>query len=118
MLNLIKFILIILFFAMPSYALEWNRKPVLCGEDIEIFPLLAAKNEILLFKGNIKSKVNDPDNDDGISDNAVNLPFAMYANMETKTFTILEYHNAPYNVFCLVGVGENLEYVLAAGESL
>ncbi len=69
--NLFKIILILIFFALPSYGeeVEWNDKPVLCGEDVDIFGLIANKDERLVFKGIIGSKVRDPDNADGLADN-------------------------------------------------
>ena len=111
MLNLFKIILILVFFALPSYGeeVEWNDKPILCGEDTDIFGLLAGRDERLVFKGIIGSKVRDPDNADGLADNMARLSFAMYVNFSTGTFSILEYHGAPYDVYCIIAAGDNLE---------
>ena len=95
----------------PSRAGEWQEKPVMCAPEEEMFSALAEKEERLVFGGNILGKVRDPDEVNGLSPTPAILPFALYVNFETKTFTILEYHGEPYNVFCIIGYGVDIDLV-------
>ena len=92
-----------------SNAGEWQEKPVMCAEEMEIFSMLEDKNETLVFGGNLLGKVRDPDEGDGLSNTPAILPMGLYVNFETKTFTILEYHGDPYHVFCVIGYGVDLQ---------
>ena len=94
---------------LESAEIEWNNKPILCGPHSKIFGYLGNKGEDLVFQGKIHAQVNDPDNPSGLADNPARLPFALYINFKTKTFSVLEYHNAPYNVFCILAIGDSLE---------
>ena len=84
---------------------EFQEKPVMCGPEEEVFPLIAEKDETLLVAGQQLTKVRDPDESDGLSVVPAVLPFAMYVNLETNTYTVLEYHKAPYNVYCIISYG-------------
>ena len=94
-----------------GYGAEWNEKPVMCGTDEEILGMLAEKNEMLVYQGTMFSKVRDPDEDDGLSITPAVLPLGIYMNLESSTFTVLEYHKAPYNIFCIIAYGTELEII-------
>ena len=68
---------------------EWQEKPVMCGPEEEIFPLLRDKDERLVFAGKLFGKVRDPDEANGLSPTPAVLPFALYANFKTKSFTVM-----------------------------
>ena len=91
------------------FAGEFQEKPVMCGSEEEIFPLLKDKDETLLVTGKQLTKVRDPDEGDGLSQTPAILPFALYVNLDKKTYTVLEYHNAPYNVYCIISYGVELK---------
>ena len=95
----------------PSRAGEWQEKPVMCAPEEEMFSMLADKEERLVFGGKMFGKVRDPDEANGLSNTPAILPFALYVNFETKTFTILEWHGEPYNQFCIIGYGVEIELV-------
>ncbi|MBR19764.1 MAG: hypothetical protein CMA64_06415 [Euryarchaeota archaeon] len=106
---LLVFITAVVVYTDTSRAGEWQEKPVMCAPKDEIFSMLADKEERLVFGGKLLGKVRDPDEADGLSQTPAILPFALYVNFETKTFTILEYHNHPYNQFCVIGYGVEID---------
>ena len=81
----------------------------MCGPEEEIFPILRDKEEILFASGKQLTKVRDPDESDGIALNPAIIPFAMYVNLDKQTYTVLEYHNAPYNVYCIISFGNEIK---------
>tara|TARA_B100000575_G_C22853053_1_gene499017 strand:- start:175 stop:516 length:342 start_codon:yes stop_codon:yes gene_type:complete len=93
----------------PVIAGEYQEKPVMCGPEEEIFPILRDKDETLLVAGQQLTKVRDPDESNGLSQTPAVLPFALYVNLDNKTYTVLEYHNAPYNVYCIISYGVELK---------
>ena len=101
----------ILFVLLPTIGFggEYQEKPVMCGPEEEIFPILRDKEETLLVAGKQLTKVRDPDESDGLSQTPAVLPFALYVNLDNKTYTVLEYHNAPYNVYCIISYGVELK---------
>ena len=88
---------------------EWQDKQVMCGDEQEVFGLMGSKDEQLLLRGDLIAKVRDPDEADGLSVTPAILPLAVYGNFETGTFTIVEYHGAPYNQFCIIAFGQGLK---------
>ena len=46
---------------------EFQDKPVMCGDEFEVFGLMGEKDEQLLFTGDIIIKVRDPDEANGLS---------------------------------------------------
>ena len=74
-------------------AATWNEKPVICADDEETFSAIAPKGEVLIA---IAKQLT---------------PWALYANLETGTFTVLEYHKTPYNTYCTIGHGVEFEFV-------
>ena len=95
----------------PAFAGEWNNKPVICADDIETFTAMSEKEEILVAVAKQLTKVRDPDEADGIANNPAILPWAIYANIKTGTFTVLEYHSWPYEQYCTIGWGVEFELV-------
>jgi len=87
---------------------EFQEKPVMCAPEEEIFPLLRDKDETLLVTGQQLTKVRDPDEGDGLSDIPAVLPFAMYTNVDTGTYTAIEYHGVPYDSYCVISFGVEL----------
>lgn len=87
---------------------EYNTKPVMCGSEIEILDLIDAKQEILLVSGQQLTKVKDPDEGDGLSPTPAILPFAFYTNVDTGTYTAIEYHGYPYDSYCIISYGVEL----------
>ena len=81
---------------------EWQEKPVMCGDEFEVFGLMGEKDEQLLFTGDIIIKVRDPDEANGLSNTPAILPLAVYVNLDTRTFTIVERHGDPYNTYCII----------------
>ena len=68
---------------------EWNEKPVMCASEEETFSTLNQKGEKILFMGNGFTKVRT---ETGLAHKPVTLPFRIYGNLETGTFTIIELH--------------------------
>ncbi len=94
-----------------SSAGEWNTKPVICADQLETFGSMASQDQVLIAIGKQLTKVKDPDEQNGIAVNPVVLPWAIYGNLETGTFTVLEYHAQPYDKFCTIGFGVEFELV-------
>ncbi len=92
-------------------AATWNEKPVICADDEETFSAIAPKGEVLIGIAKQLTPVKDPDENNGISNSRPVLPWALYANLETGTFTVLEYHKTPYNTYCTIGHGVEFEFV-------
>ena len=90
---------------------EWQEKPVMCGPEEEIFPLLRDKDERLVFAGKLFGKVRDPDEANGLSPIPATLPLKVYVNLETKTYTITETHPS-YGQMCILSYGENFSSIL------
>ena len=88
---------------------EWNEKPVMCGEETEVFGLMGSKDEQLLFSGDMFAKVKDPDEANGLSPTPAIMPLAVYVNFKTGTFTIVERHGDPYNVYCIIAIGAGMK---------
>lgn len=88
---------------------EFQEKPVMCAPEEEIFPLLRDKDETLLVTGQQLTKVRDPDEGNGLAMNPAVLPFALYVNLDKKTYTVLEYHSDPYNVYCIISYGVDIK---------
>ena len=111
--HLNKFIAILFLINLYStvFAGEWNNKPVMCAQKEETFSAIASKGEVLISVADQLATVRDPDEKDGMSVSPAILPWAMYANLETGTFTIVEYHKNPYNVYCIIGFGESFKWV-------
>lgn len=89
---------------------EWQEKPVMCGDEFEVFGLMGEKDEQLLFTGDIIIKVRDPDEANGLSSTPAILPLAVYVNLDTRTFTIVERHGDPYNTYCIIGFGQEFTF--------
>ena len=106
-------ILTLFLFLLPLqlHAGNWNDKPVICADEDETFSALASKGEVLVGYAKQLTWVKDPDESDGIAQSRPALPWALYANLDTGTFTVLEYHKTPYNVYCTIGHGVEFEYV-------
>ena len=104
-------ILSALFFGMFPLVLliplagEWNEKPVMCASEEETFSTLNQKGEKILFMGNGFTKVRT---ETGLAHKPVTLPFRIYGNLETGTFTIIELH-PDYNTYCVIAYGVNFQ---------
>ena len=80
---------------------EWNDKPVMCANSEETEEVLNQKEERLLYMGRGFSKVRT---ESGLAKKPVTLPFRLYVNEKTGTFTIIEHH-PEYGTFCVIGYG-------------
>ena len=81
------FILLALSPIMVPIAGEWNEKPVMCADEEETLQSLKEKGEKLLYMGLGFTKVRT---ETGLAHKPVTLPFRIYVNSETGTFTIIE----------------------------
>ncbi len=105
------FVMFIALFVVPAFAGEWNDKPVICADQAETFSAIASRDQVLIAVSDQLTQVRDPDEKDGISISPAILPWALYANLDEGTFTVIEYHKAPYNVYCVIGFGVNFKLV-------
>ena len=101
LLFLFLFIPIALMPIMVPIAGEWNEKPVMCADEEETLQSLKEKGEKLLYMGLGFTKVRT---ETGLAHKPVTLPFRIYVNSETGTFTIIEYH-PEYKSFCIIAYG-------------
>lgn len=106
---LFLFTVVAVFTDTRAKAGEWNEKPVMCGDEMEVFGLMGSKEENLLFSGDMFAKVRDPDELNGLSPTPAILPLAVYVNFDTGSFTIVERHSEPYNVFCIIAIGKGMK---------
>ena len=84
---------------------EWNEKPVMCADEKETFEAVFRKKEKLLFTGLEFAKVIT---ETGYARTPAKLPFRIFANLETGTYTIIEYH-PEYTSYCIIAYGVNLQ---------
>ena len=84
---------------------EWNEKHVMCADEEETFEAIYRKKEILIFTGLEYAKVRSKD---GYKVTPAKLPFRLFANLETGTYTIVEYH-PEYSSYCVISYGVNLQ---------
>ena len=84
---------------------ECNEKPVMCADEEETFEAIYRKKEILIFTGLEYAKVRSKD---GYKVTPAKLPFRLFANLETGTYTIVEYH-PEYSSYCVISYGVNLQ---------
>ena len=106
---LFLFTVVAVFTDTRAKAGEWNEKPVMCGDEMEVFGLMGSKDEHLLFSGDMFSTVRDPDELNGLSPTPAILPLAVYVNFDTGSFTIVDRHGEPYNVFCIIAIGQGMK---------
>ena len=102
-----KFLLpcfMLLFVTSIVIAGEWNDKPVMCSKAEETFEAIKDKGEVLLFIGQEYSKVR---NERGLSMIPAKIPLSFYANLESGTYSIVEYHPT-YKSYCVIAYGVNL----------
>ena len=104
-------ILSALFFGMFPLVLliplagEWNEKPVMCASKEETFGVINEKNETLIFTGSEFAKVRS---ETGLAKKPATLPLSFYINLQTGTYTVIEYH-AEYETYCVLAYGTNLQ---------
>ena len=90
---------------------ECNEKPVMCDKINVVQESIRKKGELLLMSGIQLTKVRDPDETNGLSPTPATLPFRVYVNIETKTFTVIETHPS-YASSCILAFGENFSSIL------
>ena len=93
------------------FAGEWNDKPVMCENTRVTLKAIQAKGEILLMTGVQSAKVRNPDEPNGLADKPVHLALQIFINMQTKTFTIVEYHPS-YDVICIIAYGDDFNSII------
>jgi len=84
---------------------EWNEKPVMCADKTETFKTLNEKKEVLILSGLEFAKVRS---ETGYEVTPAKLPFWLYANFKTGTYTVIEYH-PDYSTYCVIAYGVNLQ---------
>tara|TARA_B100001093_G_scaffold105474_1_gene97778 strand:- start:15738 stop:16097 length:360 start_codon:yes stop_codon:yes gene_type:complete len=82
---------------------EWNDKPVMCEQKDIALKAIKDKGEIPLITAIQSTKVRDTD---GLSDVPAHVPLQIFVNINTKTFSILEFHPS-YNSICIIGYGDD-----------
>ena len=95
----------LLFVALTLVAGSWNDKPVMCVFEKEIEKVLELKGEKLIFAGKQLAKVRT---ETGLAKKPVSIPFRLYVNQKTGTFTVLEYHSS-YESFCVIAYGAEFQ---------
>ncbi len=98
---LITFVGITLAWACRLEAGEWNEKPVMCAFEKETNEVLEQKGEKLFYMGKGFTKVRT---ETGLAHQPVTIPFRLYVNEKTGTFTIIEYH-PDYKSYCVIAYG-------------
>ena len=101
----VAFLGVVLAYSCRLEAGEWNEKPVMCADEEETFEAIYRKKEILIFTGLEYAKVRSKD---GYKVTPAKLPFRLFANLETGTYTIVEYH-PEYSSYCVISYGVNLQ---------
>ena len=91
-----------------AHAGEFNDKPVMCGNDEEMFGTISLKDEIKMWEATQLTSVRDPDEPNGIREMPAMLPVAIYMNLENKTYSLVEYHPG-YNQYCILSFGVDLK---------
>tara|TARA_B100000927_G_C16228069_1_gene374255 strand:+ start:204 stop:542 length:339 start_codon:yes stop_codon:yes gene_type:complete len=104
--NIYKLILVIslITFSNKSISGMWNDKPVMCAEKQEVMYTIQEKKESLVFNAVSLTKVRSKE---GLQKRIVTLPLQIYVNHDTKTYTILEYHDE-HKVYCIISYGTDL----------
>lgn len=96
---------VMLFISSISYAEpEWRQKPVQCGDSARAMQILANSNEKALVGG--LTTIRMPSGKDELH------PFYLFVNIDTRTFTILEYHLGTDEI-CIIGYGNSLDFDVA-----
>ena len=98
--------IIFMFFSIQnSWSAAWNEKPVMCASYEETFNIITEKGERLMWSAVQFTKVKGPDNT--YRENPEMLISAYYLNLNTRTYTILEYH-PKYLVYCVTSWGTDV----------
>ena len=99
-------IVILLLAIVPQVnAGEWNEKPIMCANEVEIFDAIKSKEEELVFKATQLTKVRT---DAGLAIRPVAVSVDMYVNVTTGTYTIIEFHPT-YESYCVISYGTNFQ---------
>ena len=90
---------------------QWNDKPVMCAPTKQTLKAIQSKGEILLMTGVQSTKVRNPDESNGLAANPVHLALQIFINLQTKTFTIVEYHPS-YDSVCIIAYGDDFSSLI------
>tara|TARA_R100001460_G_scaffold43242_2_gene79515 strand:+ start:713 stop:1111 length:399 start_codon:yes stop_codon:yes gene_type:complete len=88
-----------------SWSAAWNEKPIMCASHEETFSLIAEKEEKLMWSAIQFTKVKGPN--DTYREDPEMLVSAYYLNLNTRTYTVLEYH-PKYLVYCVTSWGTDV----------
>ena len=102
---LVAFLGMVLAYSCRLEAGEWNEKPVMCASEEETYKTINEKEEVLIFTGLEFAKVRS---ETGYKAKSATLPFRFYINLETGTYTMIEYH-PEYASYCVISYGVNLQ---------
>jgi len=98
--------LVFMYLSMQSsWSAAWNEKPIMCASHEETFSLIAEKEEKLMWSAVQFTKVKGPN--DTYREDPEMLVSAYYLNLNTRTYTILEYH-PKYLVYCVTSWGTDV----------
>lgn len=103
-LGLFSGLIIILSWCSPSYAVETRSKPIQCGSEKTLWPVINSAGEKALIGGfsNVTTSTGAKEV----------LPVYLFANTQTKTWTIIEFHLESEEV-CILGFGHGLDFDVA-----
>jgi len=88
--------------ASVAQAADLQTKPVLCGTPEEAFNSVTLMDQQLIYTATQITTVKSPE---GFAPDPVLLPMSIFMNLETNTYSILEYHR-DYNQYCLISFGK------------
>ena len=77
----------------------------MCASEEETYSTINEKEEVLIFTGLEFAKVRS---ETGYKAKSATLPFRFYINLETGTYTVIEYH-PEYASYCIIAYGVNLQ---------
>ena len=102
---IIALLIYIAFFKSASSAI-WQEKPVMCANKEQIMGL-DERGETVRFFARQSTTVRDGES---LKEETVSLKLAIFVNMETKSYSIIESHPT-YKSFCILSYGKNFEEV-------
>ena len=95
----------ICFFIVISPALaEVTDKPVICSTEADAMRTVGIMNQQIIYKGIQAAPVRDPSKQSGMGERPLLLPTVIFMNLDTGTWSILEYHES-HDEYCLIAFG-------------
>tara|TARA_B100000780_G_C20975951_1_gene389816 strand:- start:260 stop:607 length:348 start_codon:yes stop_codon:yes gene_type:complete len=82
---------------------EWNEKPVMCASLDETMKAIVEKKEKPVFIAVQATKVREGDR---LAGTPAMIPVQVHANLNTGTYTMIEYHPS-YQTACIISFGDD-----------